>query len=185
MGGLAAGNATPMLKPSRTLRTLILPYADRQRPDRLYMARYVYSIIDRPAWVVGDYLVEPAGHAPTPPVLRSTRDKDALPEEARQDDKVTSALWRSHARERAGRPGLTVRRLRAAVERDAYSDFLPMIAWVEEEEAFLCIDDGWGQAWELVPSAYMFAHVSQALQGLLNIHFPKAPSSSSSLSPTR
>jgi conjugal transfer pilus assembly protein TraV len=50
---------TPMLKPSRTLRTLILPYADRQRPDRLYMARYVYSIIDRPAWVVGDYLVEP------------------------------------------------------------------------------------------------------------------------------
>ena len=92
MGGLAAGNATPMLKPSRTLRTLILPYADRQRPDRLYMARYVYSIIDRPAWVVGDYLVEPAGHAPTPPVLRSTRDKDALPEEARQDDKVTSAL---------------------------------------------------------------------------------------------
>lgn len=92
MGGPATGNATPMLKPSRTLRTLILPYADRQRPDRLYMARYVYSIIDRPAWVVGDYLVEPAGRVPTPPVLRSMRDKDALPEEARQDDKVTSAF---------------------------------------------------------------------------------------------
>lgn len=92
MGVPATGNATPMLKPSRTLRTLILPYADRQRPDRLYMARYVYSIIDRPAWVVGDYLVEPAGHAPTPPVLRSTRDKDAMPAEAGQDDKVAPAL---------------------------------------------------------------------------------------------
>lgn len=90
--GLAVGNSTPMLKPSRTLRTLILPYADRQRPDRLYMARYIYSIIDRPAWVVGDYLVEPGGHAPTPHVLRSMRDKDALPEEARQDAKEASAL---------------------------------------------------------------------------------------------
>jgi conjugal transfer ATP-binding protein TraC len=85
----------------------------------------------------------------------------------------------------AGRPGLTVRRLRAAVERDAYSDFLPMVAWVEEEEAFLCIDDGWGQAWELVPSAYMFAHVSQALQACSMSISQKAPSSSSSLSPIR
>jgi hypothetical protein len=162
-----------MLKPSRTLRTLILPYADRQRPDRLYMARYVYSIIDRPAWVVGDYLVEPGGHAPTPPVLRSMRDKDALPEEARQDDKGLCPSDGATPVSAAGRPGLTVRRLRAAVERDAYSDFLPMVAWVEDEEAFLCIDDGWGQAWELVPSAYMFAHVSQALQGLLNVYFPE------------
>ena len=68
---------------------------------------------------------------------------------------------------------LSYQRLRSAVTRDAYSDFLPMVAWVEEEEAFLCIDDGWGQAWELVPSAYMFAHVQQALLGLLNIHFPE------------
>jgi conjugal transfer ATP-binding protein TraC len=60
-----------------------------------------------------------------------------------------------------------------------------MVAWVEEEEAFLCIDDGWGQAWELVPSAYMFAHVQQALLGLLNVHFPKARFSSSSPSPIR
>lgn len=69
--------------------------------------------------------------------------------------------------------GLSRSRLQAAVARDAYSDFLPMVAWVEEEEAFLCIDDGWGQAWELVPAAYMFAHVQQALLGLLNIHFPE------------
>ena len=44
--------------------------------------------------------------------------------------------------------GMTFARLRQSVSRDAYSDFLPMVAWVEEEEAFLCIDDGWGQSWE-------------------------------------
>ncbi|MDF0487725.1 TraC family protein [Sphingomonas sp. H39-1-10] len=69
--------------------------------------------------------------------------------------------------------GLSRRRLQAAVERDAYSDFLPMVAWVDEEEAFLCIDDGWGYGWELVPAAYMFSHVQQALLGLLNIQFPE------------
>ena len=67
--------------------------------------------------------------------------------------------------------GMTLGRLRRAVSRDAYSDFLPMVSWVPEEEAFLCIDDGWGQAWELVPSPYLFAHIHQALIGLLNIHF--------------
>ncbi|WDF74238.1 TraV family lipoprotein [Novosphingobium sp. KACC 22771] len=92
IGATTAAASTPMLRPSRTLRTLILPYADRQRPDRLYMARYVYSIIDRPAWVVGDYLVEPAGHAPMPPVLRSTRDKDDIPADAPQDNSIAPAL---------------------------------------------------------------------------------------------
>ncbi|MCC4233647.1 MULTISPECIES: TraC family protein [Sphingobium] len=67
--------------------------------------------------------------------------------------------------------GMTFERLRQSVSRDSYSDFLPMVAWVEEENAFLCIDDGWGQAWELIPSAYLFAHVHQALLGLLNIQF--------------
>lgn len=75
--GLAAGVAdsgTPLLRPSRTVRTLILPYADRQRPDRLYMSRFVYSMLGQPAWVVGSYLVEPVGKVPNPPVLRSVRD---------------------------------------------------------------------------------------------------------------
>jgi len=71
------------------------------------------------------------------------------------------------------RDGMTVARLRQSVSRDSYSDFLPLVAWVEEEGAFLTIDDGWGYAWELVPSAYMFAHVHEALLGLLNIHFPE------------
>ncbi|MFN3796642.1 TraC family protein [Sphingomonas sp. IC081] len=69
--------------------------------------------------------------------------------------------------------GMTLARLRRSVERDSYSDYLPLAAWVEEEQAFLTIDDGWGYAWELVPSAYMFAHVHEALLGLLNVNFPE------------
>ncbi len=73
--GLIDAPVTPMLKPSRGVRTLILPYADRQRPDRLYMPRYVYSIVDRPVWVVGGYLVEPVSPATQVPVLGQVRDK--------------------------------------------------------------------------------------------------------------
>ncbi|MCC4252513.1 TraV family lipoprotein [Sphingobium naphthae] len=65
--GLIEAPTTPMLRPGRTIRTLILPYADRERPDRLYMPRYVYSILDKPQWVVGDYLIRtdiPAQRAP-------------------------------------------------------------------------------------------------------------------------
>lgn len=68
--------------------------------------------------------------------------------------------------------GLTYKRMRSAVRRDSYSDYLPLVAWDGKSEAFLCIDDGWGHAWEIVPSAYLFSHVHAALQGLLNIHFP-------------
>lgn len=68
--------------------------------------------------------------------------------------------------------GLTYAALRRSVRRDAYSDFLPLVAWDPETEAFLTIDDCWGHAWEIVPTAYMFGHVQGAIQGLLNIHFP-------------
>lgn len=69
--------------------------------------------------------------------------------------------------------GLTYARMRNAVRRDAYSDYLPLVAWDAETEAFLCIDDNWGHAWEIVPTAYMFGHVGRPrCQGLLNIHFP-------------
>ena len=73
--GLIDQPVTPMLKPPRTVRTLILPYADRQRPDRLYMPRYVYSILDAPNWVVGDYLVTPVSPAVQAPVLRQVHDQ--------------------------------------------------------------------------------------------------------------
>ncbi len=76
--GLVDAPVTPMLRPGRTIRTLILPYADRERPDRLYMPRYVYSILDKPQWVVGDYLVTPAPSATRVPVLEQSRKKPAL-----------------------------------------------------------------------------------------------------------
>lgn len=79
LAGGIANAGTPMLRPSQTVRTLILPYADRQRPDRLYMSRYVYSMLGRPTWVVGSYLIEPVGRAPNPPVLRSSRDSSTDP----------------------------------------------------------------------------------------------------------
>ncbi|AOH85666.1 conjugal transfer protein TraV [Sphingomonas panacis] len=75
--GLIDQPVTPMLKPSVTVRTLILPYADRQRPDRLYMPRYVYSIVDKPVWVVGGYLVEPVSPAARAPVLDQVRERPA------------------------------------------------------------------------------------------------------------
>ena len=72
--GLIDAPVTPMLKPARTVRTLILPYADRQRPDRLYMPRYVYSIVDKPVWVVGGTLVAPASQATKAPILGQVRE---------------------------------------------------------------------------------------------------------------
>lgn len=73
--GLIDQPVTPMLKAPRTVRTLILPYADRERPDRLYMPRYVFSLLDRPEWVVGDYLVEPVLPAEQAPILGQVKDK--------------------------------------------------------------------------------------------------------------
>jgi conjugal transfer pilus assembly protein TraV len=64
-----------MLRAGKTVRTLILPYADRERPDRLYMPRYVYSILERPQWVVGDYLVGQQDPAARVPVLEQVKDK--------------------------------------------------------------------------------------------------------------
>lgn len=67
---------TPMLKPARTVRTLILPYADRQRPDRLYMPRYVYSVVDKPVWVVAGSLVAAPDRAVQASILSQTRNSN-------------------------------------------------------------------------------------------------------------
>lgn len=75
--GLIDAPATPMLKPARTVRTLILPYADRQRPDRLYMPRYVYSVVDRPVWVVGGALIASPAPASRDPVLGQRKERPA------------------------------------------------------------------------------------------------------------
>lgn len=80
--GLIDAPVTPMLKPARTVRTLILPYADRQRPDRLYMPRYVYSVVDKPVWVVGGTLVSSPSQAAKAPVLGQVREPAAVPGDA-------------------------------------------------------------------------------------------------------
>ena len=80
--GLIEAPVTPMLKPARTVRTLILPYADRQRPDRLYMPRYVYSIVDKPIWVVGGTLVTPPSQAAKAPILGQVQEPRATPGDA-------------------------------------------------------------------------------------------------------
>ena len=77
--GLIEAPVTPMLKPARTVRTLILPYADRQRPDRLYMPRYVYSIVDKPVWVVGGTLVAPPSQAAKAPILGQVQEPHGAP----------------------------------------------------------------------------------------------------------
>lgn len=46
----------PMLRPPVTVRTLILSYSDRDRKQRLYLPRYVYSILEDPQWLMGTYL---------------------------------------------------------------------------------------------------------------------------------
>jgi conjugal transfer pilus assembly protein TraV len=39
------------------------------------MPRYVYSILERPSWVVGGYLVEPLSPATQMPVLGQLRER--------------------------------------------------------------------------------------------------------------
>ena len=72
--GLIEAPETPMLRPAQAVRTLILPYADRNRPDRLYMPRFVYSVLEIPSWVVGGYLVPPVSPASRAPVLEQVRE---------------------------------------------------------------------------------------------------------------
>jgi len=49
---------TPMVKPPRVIRTLILPYVGKESDadGYLYMPRYVYSILEERRWVIGNYL---------------------------------------------------------------------------------------------------------------------------------
>lgn len=56
LSSLVQAPKTPMLRPTKTIRTWILSYADSDDKKTLYMPRFVYSIIDDPEWVLGDYL---------------------------------------------------------------------------------------------------------------------------------
>jgi conjugal transfer pilus assembly protein TraV len=59
LASLVEAPVTPMLAPAKTVRTLILPYADERSADRLYMPRYVYSVLEGARFVLGDYLSAP------------------------------------------------------------------------------------------------------------------------------
>tara|TARA_Y100001001_G_scaffold164783_2_gene198836 strand:- start:7535 stop:8110 length:576 start_codon:yes stop_codon:yes gene_type:complete len=56
LGSLVAQPRTPMIKPPRAVRTMILPYSSELKKDRLYMPRFIYSIVDEPRFVMGQYL---------------------------------------------------------------------------------------------------------------------------------
>ena len=50
---------TPMIKPPKVMRILIIPYSvdeDDKYGSELYMPRYIYFIPEKPSWVLGDYL---------------------------------------------------------------------------------------------------------------------------------
>ncbi|MGK2909847.1 MAG: TraV family lipoprotein [Sphingobium sp.] len=90
--GLVEAPITPMLRAGRTVRTLILPYADRERPDRLYMPRYVYAILERPQWVVGDYLVNPVQPAARVPILEQIRERPSVDRASQGEPAAVPAL---------------------------------------------------------------------------------------------
>ena len=56
VAGLVEQPVTPMLTKPKVVRTLIMPYAGRGTEDVLYMPRYVYTMLEGPRFVMGDYL---------------------------------------------------------------------------------------------------------------------------------
>lgn len=62
--GLLEQPRTPMLAEPKTVRTMILPYASKLKKDRLWMPRYVYSIVEQPSFVLGNYLQEKEAFGP-------------------------------------------------------------------------------------------------------------------------
>ncbi len=87
---------TPMIAPAKTVRTLILPYADKDGAGRLYMPRFVYSVLEQPRFVLGDYLSRPendfagaiARGIMIPPPRRSGSPPD-LPPEITGDENIS------------------------------------------------------------------------------------------------
>jgi len=54
LAGLLNEPVTPIVAPPKVMRVLLLPY--RGDKNELYMYRYVYFFVDKPKWVLGDYL---------------------------------------------------------------------------------------------------------------------------------
>jgi conjugal transfer pilus assembly protein TraV len=58
---LMAEPETPVVKNAEQTRTLILSYSPEQRPQRLYMPRFVYSIKQGAEFVMGQYRLQDSG----------------------------------------------------------------------------------------------------------------------------
>ena len=48
---------TPVLRPAKTIRTLILPAIEPDKEQQLFMPRYVFTVLENPKFVLGNYLV--------------------------------------------------------------------------------------------------------------------------------
>ena len=65
MANLIERPTTPMISPPKEMRTLFLPYAPNSQRDRIYMPRYVYSIVEPPRFIMGEYLYKKPELAPS------------------------------------------------------------------------------------------------------------------------
>lgn len=63
--GLVEQPRAPMIKEPRAVRTMILPYSSQLEKNRLYMPRFVYSIVEEPRFVMGEYLYKRPELAPS------------------------------------------------------------------------------------------------------------------------
>lgn len=56
LGELIKQPNTPLLQPPKIIRTLVVSYSSSSKQDTLYMPRYVYTVVQDPKWVLGQYL---------------------------------------------------------------------------------------------------------------------------------
>lgn len=56
MASLLKNPTTPMVVPPTIMRVLIMPYQNDD--EELLMPRFVYVMVDKPKWIVGDYLAK-------------------------------------------------------------------------------------------------------------------------------
>ena len=75
LGELVRAPVTPMVRPPQAMRTLIVSYSKSNQKTTLYMPRYVYSIVEGPSWVMGEYLDREEKLLPTLTDFRDARQQ--------------------------------------------------------------------------------------------------------------
>lgn len=73
LAGLIEAPVTPLIRPAKALRTLIIAY---NTGDSLFLSRYVVYFADEPRFVMGDYL-NPPDTSPTVYPMGQKKEKDA------------------------------------------------------------------------------------------------------------